>query len=94
MKIGLRLESSSVRFCHVKERTRVKRQGTEQKKETSNNEIQEERLVGRTREEAERRTQLEQNNGKDKRRQGQLKGDKIEERWRGGKENTKTNVGK
>lgn len=45
-------------------------------------------------EEAESRTQWGQNNGGDKKRQRQLKGDEMEERWRGGKENAKTNVRK
>lgn len=69
MKIGLRIERKA--FCHMEYRTRLKRQGSEQKRGMSNNEIDEEKARGwrNKREGTESRTWQKQNNGWDKRRQ-------------------------
>lgn len=69
MKIGLRIERMA--FCHMEYRTRLKGQGSEQKRGMSNNEIEEEKARGwrNKREGTESRTWQKQNNGRDKRRQ-------------------------
>ena len=91
---------NSLHYCHVEERMGVKRRermwARRMSKETEEMKRYRKRKLGgkEKKEEAENRTRQKADNGMDQGRERQLKGDKMEEGWRGGKETATTNVAK